>query len=112
MVTALVDGRRAGELKLDRPGHRPASRCSTTLQQFRFGNDLKPGGAGTAADNPEFKVIIRGDEDMGYQFLEPVLITCAEAKVKNVNFNTKTAGGHGRRIDHCHRRVATEVALR
>ena len=26
---------------------------------------------------------------MGYQFLEPVLITCAEANVKNVNFNTR-----------------------
>jgi hypothetical protein len=24
--------------------------------------------------------------------LEPVLITCAEARVKNVNFNTKKAG--------------------
>jgi hypothetical protein len=28
---------------------------------------------------------------MPYQFLEPVLITCAEARVKNVNFNTKKA---------------------
>ena len=26
---------------------------------------------------------------MGYKFLEPVLITCAEAQVKNVNFNTR-----------------------
>ena len=60
-----------------------------TLKRFRFGNDLRAGGTGKATDNPEFKVIIRGDEEMGYRFLEPVLITCAEAQVKNVNFNTK-----------------------
>ena len=35
------------------------------------------------------EIIIRGDADMGYKFLEPVLITCAEAQVKNVNFNTR-----------------------
>jgi biopolymer transport protein ExbD len=59
------------------------------LRQWRFGNDLRPGGADKNADNPEFKVIIRGEQDMGYGYLEPVLITCAQAKVKNVNFNTK-----------------------
>ena len=32
---------------------------------------------------------IRGDEEMAYKFLQPVLITCVEAKVKNVNFDTK-----------------------
>ena len=26
---------------------------------------------------------------MGYKYLEPVLVTCVEAKVKNVNFDTK-----------------------
>lgn len=36
--------------------------------------------------NAEFKVIIRGDENLDYRFLEPVLVTCAEAQVKNVNF--------------------------
>jgi biopolymer transport protein ExbD len=40
------------------------------------------------ARNPEFKVIIRAEKDLHYRFLEPVLITCAEADVKNVNFNT------------------------
>ena len=39
--------------------------------------------------NPEFKVIIRAPEEMDYRFLEPVLFACAEAKVKNVNFNTR-----------------------
>ena len=39
-------------------------------------------------DNPDFKVIIRGEKEMSYRFLEPVLITCMEANVKNVAFNT------------------------
>ena len=39
--------------------------------------------------NPELKIIIRGDEEMAYKYLQPVLITCVEAKVKNVNFDTK-----------------------
>ena len=37
-------------------------------------------------ENSEFKVIIRGDQGLEYRFLEPVLITCSEAAVKNVNF--------------------------
>jgi len=89
MVSALVGGV-VEELKLVDPvtGHKP---LLATLKNFRLGKDLKQGGANENADNPEFKVIIRGDESMGYQFLEPVLITCAEARVKNVNFNTKRA---------------------
>ena len=38
--------------------------------------------------NPDFKVIIRADKEMGYRYLEPVLEACMLAKVKNVNFNT------------------------
>ena len=89
MISALVGGV-VEELKLVDPvtGHKP---LLATLKNFRFGKDLKAGGVNESADNPEFKVIIRGDEAMGYQYLEPVLITCAEARVKNVNFNTKRA---------------------
>jgi biopolymer transport protein ExbD len=39
-------------------------------------------------DNPDFKVIIRGEKDMDYSYLAPVLVTCSEANVKSVNFNT------------------------
>jgi biopolymer transport protein ExbD len=87
MVTALVEGI-VQDVKLVDPstGQKP---LLNTLKQFRYGKDLKPGGAHESADNPEFKVIIRGDEEMGYQYLEPVLVTCAEANVKNVNFNTR-----------------------
>jgi biopolymer transport protein ExbD len=90
MVSGLVGGV-VEELKLVDPvtGYKP---LLATLKNFRYGKDLKPGGTAESADNPEFKVIIRGDESMGYQYLEPVLITCAEARVKNVNFNTKKAG--------------------
>jgi len=40
-------------------------------------------------ENSEFKVIIRGDQNLEYRFLEPVLITCSEAAVRNVNFATR-----------------------
>jgi len=41
--------------------------------------------------NPEIKAIIRADQNIEYRFLEPVLICCAEAQVKNVNFATRVA---------------------
>ncbi len=59
-----------------------------TLKFYRFGKDLKKGGTGDNADNDNFQVVIRGDKDMHYAVLEPVLIACAEANVKAVNFNT------------------------
>jgi biopolymer transport protein ExbD len=43
-------------------------------------------------NNAEFKVIIRADQDLDYRFLQPVLLSCAEAKVKNVNFATREPG--------------------
>jgi biopolymer transport protein ExbD len=86
-VSALVEGV-VQDVKLVDPvtGQKP---LLNTLLKFRYGKDLRPGGVNESADNPEFKIIIRGDEEMGYQYLEPVLITCAEANVKNVNFNTR-----------------------
>jgi biopolymer transport protein ExbD len=39
--------------------------------------------------NEQFKVIIRGEKEMPYQYLEPVLSACSQANVTNVNFNTK-----------------------
>lgn len=41
---------------------------------------------------PDLKVIIRADENMDYRFLEPVLLACAEAKVKEVSYNTEAKG--------------------
>ena len=76
-VTALVDTstRAPQELKIVDPttNTRP---LREVLKRLRAGN-------------PEFKVIIRGDRDMSYKSLEPVLIACMEANVKDVNFNTQ-----------------------
>lgn len=74
LVTALVKGD-VRELKVTDP--------TTGLHQLALElGHLREG-------NPDLKVIIRGDEGMDYRFLEPVLLACAEAKVKNVNFNTR-----------------------
>jgi biopolymer transport protein ExbD len=79
-VTALVKAGGVGEprsteLKL-RDTSTGQNQLLNTLKMYRKQND-------------QFKVIIRGEADMPYRFLEPVLIACADANVRNVNFNTK-----------------------
>ena len=90
MVTAFVEGSSSQYKVLDETtGQSPLREM---LKTFRFGKDKAPGAAGNNpafADNPDFKVVIRAAQDMEYRFLEPVLMICAEARVKNVNFNTK-----------------------
>jgi biopolymer transport protein ExbD len=87
MVTALVEATSSApqEIKLleTSTGRRP---LLEVLRRLRDGDKSK-----NIPANPDFKVIIRADKEMGYRFLEPVLITCMEAKVKNVNFNTAKA---------------------
>jgi biopolymer transport protein ExbD len=39
--------------------------------------------------NDKFSVIIRADQNLNYEFLEPVLFTCAIVKVREVNFATR-----------------------
>jgi biopolymer transport protein ExbD len=43
-------------------------------------------------NNANAKVIILGEKDLQYHLLEQVLISCANAKITNVNFQTKPAG--------------------
>lgn len=38
--------------------------------------------------NPDLKVIIRAEKSLNYRYLEPVLMACAQADVRNVNFTT------------------------
>ena len=80
MVTALVESEgsnnQAQEIKL-------VDTVTNTRPLFEVLKKIK-------ANKPDLKIIIRGDEEMAYKYLQPVLITCVEAKVKNVNFNTKT----------------------
>jgi biopolymer transport protein ExbD len=98
IVTAIVEAdggfTRSGtaeELKVVHPitGRREVAEA---LRHLRYGRDGKPGGSHENADNPEFKVVIRGDRAMSYAALEPILVACMEANVKNVNFNTKKTG--------------------
>jgi biopolymer transport protein ExbD len=88
-VTALVDKsqRAPQEVKIIDPisNTRPLREI---LRRLRYGADAKPGGTGANMDNDNFKIIIRGDREMSYKTLEPVLVACMEANVKDVNFNT------------------------
>lgn len=94
LVTALVDGAAGAatgqptELRTLDPAT-GRNQLVEVLRRLRFGRDGKPGGAGVNQDNDAFRVIIRGDKEMGYQFLEPVLVACAEAQVGNVIYQTR-----------------------
>ena len=87
VVRALVpggEGKVEDLLLVDRTtGRRP---LLETLKYFRYGAD---GKVNTKDDNDQFKVIIRGDQEMEYSFLEPILVICGEANVHSVNFNTR-----------------------
>ena len=77
MVTALVEGgNQPQEIQL-------VNTVTNTRPLLEVLKKIK-------ANKPDLKITIRGDAEMGYKYLQPVLITCVEAKVKNVNFNTKT----------------------
>jgi len=75
-VTALVDGQP----------------CQLVLSESRASKST-PSLVGVLSamqkKNPEFKAIIRGEKDMQYKYLEPVLQSCSQAKVTKVDFNTK-----------------------
>jgi biopolymer transport protein ExbD len=38
---------------------------------------------------PDLKVILRADRDLSYNWIAPILISCAQANIKSVNFSTK-----------------------
>ena len=79
-VTALVKTSESGdakqtELKLRDPSS-GQNQLLNVLKMYRKQND-------------KFEVIIRGEGEMPYKYLEPILVTCANANVRNVAFNTK-----------------------
>jgi len=76
-VTALVvgAGQQAEEIKL----FDKASNRQPLLELLRLAREK----------NPEVQVIIRGEKEMEYHNLEPVLFACVEARIKNVLFNTR-----------------------
>ncbi|HVS69788.1 MAG TPA: biopolymer transporter ExbD [Phycisphaerae bacterium] len=40
-------------------------------------------------DAPDIKVILRADRGLAYDWIAPILISCAQANIKSVNFSTK-----------------------
>jgi biopolymer transport protein ExbD len=74
LVTGLVDGAEGKpiEIQLQQGNERPLYEILKRLRK----------------DNDKFGVIIRAEKEMSYQTLVPVLTTCMEANVKNVNLNT------------------------
>ena len=81
IVTALLDKatREPREIKVvQQRGNvrdKPLERVLTAFQQ----------------SNPKAQVIILGEKDLQYHLLEQVLISCANARITNVNFQTKKA---------------------
>jgi biopolymer transport protein ExbD len=89
MVTAMVESS-GGVVHTGRPVELKLYEASTqrkplaeTLRRLRMGDPRLKIKA-----NPEFRVIIRGDRNISYRTLDPVLLACMEANVKNVTFNT------------------------
>jgi biopolymer transport protein ExbD len=92
LITALVDGSAGAGQPQELRTLDPATgknQLTEVLRRLRFGRDAKAGGSGVNKDNDAFSIIIRGDKEMGYQFLEPVLVACAEAQVKNIIYQTR-----------------------
>jgi biopolymer transport protein ExbD len=84
MVTALVAGKMI-ELKLhDQENGQVQTPLRDVLTDIREGDPAH----GLAA-NPDFKVIIRGDKTLTYQFLAPVLLECNLAHVQSFAFDTQ-----------------------
>jgi len=54
----------------------PSESLRKMLEQYRKANE-------------DVKVIIRGDQNLEYINIEPVLVVCAQAKVKNLNFSAR-----------------------
>ena len=44
-------------------------------------------------DNPDLKVILRADEGLTYDWISPVLVSCAQADIRSVNFSTRKQAG-------------------
>jgi biopolymer transport protein ExbD len=73
------DGKKMNEFPIPEPG-RPRNDASEALKQFL---------AEWREVNPDVKVIIRADSNLEYRHVEPLLVACALAKMKNFNFATR-----------------------
>ena len=89
-VSALVDSTTGkGRENLVLQGGGSGRHLIDVLRRLRFGDDMKPGGTRPQdKDNPDLKLIIRGDKDMTFGVLQQVLLAAAQAQVKSLNFQT------------------------
>lgn len=40
-------------------------------------------------ETPHAKIVLRADQNIAYQWIAPVLVACAQADIKSVNFSTR-----------------------
>jgi biopolymer transport protein ExbD len=40
-------------------------------------------------ETPNAKIVLRADQDIAYEWIAPVLVACAQADIKSVNFSTR-----------------------
>jgi biopolymer transport protein ExbD len=40
-------------------------------------------------DSPDLQVILRADEDLAYDWISPVLVSCFRANIKSIHFSTR-----------------------
>ena len=52
-------------------------------------NDLAPYLRKEKRETPDIKIVLRADQSIPYQWIAPVLVACAQADIKSVNFSTK-----------------------
>ncbi|MEI8194416.1 MAG: biopolymer transporter ExbD [Phycisphaerae bacterium] len=52
------------------------------------GNDLVDRLRREAKDNQDLKVMVRADQAQHYMYVVPILVACAKANIKSVNFST------------------------
>ncbi|MBC7784043.1 MAG: biopolymer transporter ExbD [Burkholderiales bacterium] len=89
-VTAMVDASSGKREPLVLEDAGSGRKLVEVLARLRFGKDNREGGTGDNKDNPDLKLVIRGDADMSFGILQKVLLAAAQAKVKALNFQTST----------------------
>jgi biopolymer transport protein ExbD len=88
-ITAVVEGGSSLQELSVKTDDKTRRSLETELKKLRFGADGKPN---TADDNPDLKVIVRGDgEELTYRAFFPVMVAITNAGVSNVFHNTKKA---------------------
>ena len=67
---------------------------SVAPQIYVRGQEMAPSGLAGYLEKeknnaPDLKVILRADRELAYNWIAPILISCAQANIKSVHFATK-----------------------